>query len=104
MPARATNITIVNNTSQDFHGGSGSLVHVRRYGAESDGIMSGDEGWVNYKSAAGDMKFHFDNPFIGDNSYDTTGPDHFNISKSGGDGNECHVTWTITEKVGHGHK
>ncbi|SCN92325.1 uncharacterized protein FFE2_07340 [Fusarium fujikuroi] len=86
MPARATNITIVNNTSQDFHGGSGSLVHAA------------------IKSAAGDMKFHFDNPFIGDNSYDTTGPDHFNISKSGGDGNECHVTWTITEKVGHGHK
>ncbi|KAG5797185.1 hypothetical protein H9Q69_003794 [Fusarium xylarioides] len=119
MPARATNITIVNHTSQDFHSGSVNLQHgmLNRdvpdtipkgqsadLGAEADGIMSGDEGWVHYKTAAGDLKFHFDNPFIGDNSYDTTGPDSFSISSSGRDGNECYITWTVTEKVRYGHK
>ncbi|PNP76651.1 hypothetical protein FNYG_10070 [Fusarium nygamai] len=119
MPARATSITIVNKTSQDFHAGSGTLQHgiwnnnvpdtipkgqSADMGAESDGILSGDEGWVHYKSAAGEMTFHFDNPYVGDNSYDTTGPKSFNISSSGGDGNECHITWTVTENVGHGHK
>ncbi|KAF4951374.1 hypothetical protein FGADI_7572 [Fusarium gaditjirri] len=119
MPARSTSITIENRTSHDFHDGFGSLVHGEwnqnvpaaipkgqsaDMGAESDGIMSGDEGWVHFKSDAGDLKFHFDNPYIGSNSYDTTGPDRFNITSSGGDGDECHITWTVTEKVGHGHK
>ncbi|KAF5633181.1 crystal et79 [Fusarium sp. NRRL 25303] len=113
MPARSTQINIENHTSQDLHGGSGNLQHgiwavnvpdtiakgqSASMRAESDGVMSGDEGWVHYKSAAGDMTFHFDNPFVGDNSYDTSGPNHFSFSKSGGEGNNCIVTWTITEK------
>ncbi|KAF5637784.1 hypothetical protein F52700_4486 [Fusarium sp. NRRL 52700] len=119
MPARSTQMTIENHTSQDLHGGSGGLVHgIWSEGvpetipkgqsgtmrAESDGIMSGDQGYVYYKSAAGDMQFNFDNPFVGDNSYSTSVPDHFSVSKSGGAGNNCMLTWTITEKLGHGHK
>ncbi|KAF5687098.1 crystal et79 [Fusarium circinatum] len=90
--------------------------------AESDGIMSGDEGYVIYTSAAGDLTFNFDNPYVGDNSYHPSVPDQFNVSSSGGDGNNCIIpiqspvsascgdgnnciiTYTITEKLGHGHK
>ncbi|KAF5684631.1 crystal et79 [Fusarium denticulatum] len=119
MPPRSTQITIENHTSQDLHGGHGSLVHGAwsenvpdtipkgqsgTMRAESDGIMSGDEGRVFYTSAAGDLQFHFDNPFVGDNSYDTSVPDHFSISSSGGEGNNCIITYTVTEKLGHGHK
>ncbi|KAG7409944.1 13.6 kDa insecticidal crystal protein [Fusarium sp. MPI-SDFR-AT-0072] len=119
MPARATSITIENRTSHDLHDGWGSLNHGEwnrnvpavipkgqsaDMGAESDGIMSGDEGVIHYKSDAGELKFNFDNPFIGSNGYSASGPDSFNISSSGGDGNESHITWTVTEKVGHGHK
>ncbi|KAF5533820.1 hypothetical protein FMEXI_11614 [Fusarium mexicanum] len=119
MPARSTQITIENHTSEDLHDGSGSLVHgIWSEGvpgtipkgqsgtmrAESDGIMSGDEGYVFYTSASGKMQIHFDNPYVGDNSYNTQVPDHFNISGNGGEGNNCIITYTVTEKLGHGHK
>ncbi|KAF5592301.1 uncharacterized protein FSUBG_10194 [Fusarium subglutinans] len=119
MPARSTQITIENHTSQDFHGGHGGLDHgiwsenipdtipkgqSGTMRAESDGIMSGDQGYVIYTSAAGNLQFDFDNPYVGDNSYHPSVPNQFNVSSSGGDGNNCIITYTITEKLGHGHK
>jgi hypothetical protein len=111
MPARSTQINIENHSSQDLHGGNGNLQHgiwnvdvpgtipkgqSASMRAESCGVASGDEGWVHYKSAAGDMTFHFDNPFVGHNSYDTSGPDNLSFSTSGGEGDNCIATWTIS--------
>ncbi|KAF5603310.1 Crystal ET79 [Fusarium pseudocircinatum] len=119
MPARSTSITIENHTSHDFVSGSGGLAHGEwnsnipgvipkgqsaNIGAESNGFMTGDEGVVNYKCDKGDLAFNFDNPFIGSPSYGASGPDSFNISTRGGEEDQSHVTYTVTEKLGHGHK
>ncbi|KAF5965777.1 hypothetical protein FBULB1_12037 [Fusarium bulbicola] len=93
MPARSTQITIENHTSQDLHGGNGSLVHGIWSEGVPDTIPKGQSGTI-----------HFDNPYAGDNSYNTQVPDHFNISSNGGEGNNCIITYTVTEKLGHGHK
>ncbi|EWG54119.1 hypothetical protein FVEG_17247 [Fusarium verticillioides 7600] len=97
MPARSTQVNIENHSSQDLHGGNGSLLHGMWSVDVPDTIPKG-------QSATGEMTFHFDNPFIGNNSYDTSGPDSLSFSTSGGEGNNCIVTLTISDKVGHGHK
>jgi hypothetical protein len=38
---------------------------------------------------------HWDDPFIGSNSYDETAPAGFTLGHSGGDGNNASVTWNF---------
>ncbi|KAF5005105.1 hypothetical protein FDECE_8425 [Fusarium decemcellulare] len=112
MPARSTNITIINETSLDLnievselsHGiwsdGLGPVLTISSQDqgnmeAESDGIMTGDEGELRYSSSAGTFHFMFDNPWHGSNSYDEKAPSGYTITRSGGGGDNASVTWTI---------
>ncbi|KAJ3537585.1 hypothetical protein NM208_g6247 [Fusarium decemcellulare] len=112
MPARSTNITIINQTSLDLDLKSGILDHgtwsdglgpvntifAQDQGtmeAESDGFMTGDEGELRYSSSAGTFHFTFDNPWNGSNSYDEKAPSGYTITRSGGGGDNASVTWTI---------
>jgi hypothetical protein len=47
--------------------------------AESNGFATGTEGTVKYRleGVAGEASFHFDNPFAGSNSFDSSAPDGY---------------------------
>jgi len=82
------------------------------FGSESNGFMTGTEGhayfgfdhcspyvgdnrqWINPLPAV--LKLHWNNPYVGSNSYDSTGSDPlFMVYRSGGSGNNATVTWTV---------
>ncbi|KAF5636752.1 uncharacterized protein FTJAE_5948 [Fusarium tjaetaba] len=114
-PSRSTHCTIVNNTSLTLNLKGSGCDHGRwtlnfgpsdtantippndkkSFQAESAGVMTGDQGWVTYGSAAGDFNFTFNNPFSGSNGYSDTPAKDYNIKRDGGDGNDARVTWTI---------
>ncbi|KAF9765892.1 hypothetical protein IL306_001753 [Fusarium sp. DS 682] len=115
MPSRSTNIQVNNNTGQDLVLQDKSLDHgiwtagleppqlIRNGGqgtfqAESAGMMTGDQGQVNYSSSAGRFTLNFDNPYVGSNDYSETVPNGYSASRRGGGGDNSDITWTL-EKV-----
>jgi hypothetical protein len=66
-------------------------------GSESSGVATGTEGEVTYniEGTSGSAHFHWDNPFIGSNSYDESTPTGFKADRSGGDGDNATVNWTF---------
>src|ERR1700691_2904577 len=42
--------------------------------AESQGAATGCEGFVNYSCDLGTIQIHFDNPFVGSNTFSAAGP------------------------------
>lgn len=72
----------------------------KQYQAESQGFMTGTEGYSIYKIDDGlTVKFYFDNPYIGSNGYKTSvdgeGAGDYDVSFSGGGGNNSRVTYTL---------
>ncbi|WP_321910274.1 OmpL47-type beta-barrel domain-containing protein [Paraburkholderia sp. J11-2] len=69
--------------------------------SESSGVATGTEGEVFYDietapgQTAGTAHFHWDNPFVGSNSYDESVPDGYKAGRSGGDGDNATVNWTF---------
>jgi hypothetical protein len=64
--------------------------------SESCGVATGTEGEATYTFAAGgSAHFHWDNPFVGSNSYDQSAPVGYSAIRSGGDGNNATVSWTF---------
>jgi hypothetical protein len=76
--------------------------------SESDGFATGTEGHVHYRietdegEPIGTLNLHWDNPFIGSNSYDqsvspqaTDGGDGFSVGHLGGDGNDASVEFLL---------
>ncbi|MFJ5229956.1 SGNH/GDSL hydrolase family protein [Kitasatospora sp. NPDC088391] len=70
--------------------------------------MTGTEGRVRYVTqncftSSDDnrqVQLHWDNPYIGANSYDETGSDYatFRVDREGGSGFNTFVTWTVGQK------
>jgi hypothetical protein len=111
-PSRSTNVTIENHTGSDLvlgdngldHGewsqslSPPNLIHNGERGifqAESAGIMTGDQGHVDYSNSGGRFTFNFDNPFVGDNAYDQSVPSGFVASHNGGSGDNAEVIWKV---------
>ncbi|MFJ5231429.1 hypothetical protein ACIQBJ_16210 [Kitasatospora sp. NPDC088391] len=72
--------------------------------SESNGFMTGTEGTATYQlkkcvNPANNykwVKFHWDNPFRGSNSYDNNGTSAgVNITRSGGSGDNAVVTFVV---------
>jgi hypothetical protein len=69
--------------------------------SESDGFATGTEGEVTYDiqpvagQSDGTAHFHWDNPFIGSNSFDEATPVLYKADRSGGDGDNATVDWTF---------
>jgi hypothetical protein len=58
--------------------------------SEDDGAATGTEGTVTYGSdGGGALVFHWDNPFVGRNSYGQAAPDGCGLCFSGGTGNNA---------------
>jgi len=69
--------------------------------SESAGIATGTEGEVFYDietlpgQTGGQAHFHWDDPFVGSNSYDESVPDGYKADRSGGSGDNATVSWTF---------
>ena len=65
--------------------------------SESAGFMTGTEGWVIYRpeGVGKDIRLHWDNPFVGSNSYDESAPPGYLVGHAGGDGNDAEVEFRI---------
>lgn len=77
--------------------------------SESDGFMTGTEGRVSYRmedvdgNRLGELKLHWNNPFVGSNSYDESvapaasdaSDDGFSIAHVGGDGENANVRFVL---------
>ena len=75
----------------------------QQYQAESQGFMTGTEGYSLYKIDDGlTVKFYFDNPYIGANGYKVNlegqGTADYEGSFNGGGGNNASVTYTLKFK------
>ena len=117
MAARSVFVNFVNNSDVALTRGAGSLSHgiwtnepplrieagsTVSWESESDGFATGTEGEVTYNIEFGpgqlsteSAHFHWDNPFVGSNSYDDSTPVLFKVDKTGGDGDNATVNWTF---------
>ncbi|MFD3662791.1 GDSL-type esterase/lipase family protein [Streptomyces sp. NPDC058659] len=78
------------------------------WGSESSGLATGTEGNIRYVTRNcletsdnnRQVQLHWNNPFIGSNSYDENGSDFstFRIDRQGGVGNNTTVIWTVRQK------
>jgi hypothetical protein len=118
MAARSTIVTLENSTRFNLLLQSHSVDHGviveplpdiignwGRWKSESNGILTGTEGHATYSIhdlddvEHGLVHVHWDNPFLGSNSYDEsaspTGPDGFFVYHTGGSGNDAEVTFSL---------
>ena len=76
--------------------------------SESDGFLTGTEGTVTYQISddLGDLlgvpppfelHLHWDNPFVGSNSYDESAPAVFPLTRTGGGGDNATVSYALGE-------
>ncbi|MDR3519113.1 MAG: hypothetical protein P4M00_25230 [Azospirillaceae bacterium] len=120
MSARSTNVTLKNATTGLLVLTSSGLQHgvwnpapptiITPSGQgvwenDSDGFMTGDQGYVTYKlilgsASVGDVNFSWDNPYVGSNGYGESCPAGYNISYTGGSGNNAVVVVTLSIAAG----
>jgi hypothetical protein len=90
--------------------------------AESCGFMTGTEGFAIYQleGVPGEVRFDFDNPYYGDNSYRSSAPGGFVTAQVGGEGNRtvvfffirgagepavnCNPEWIVDDHLGVQHE
>ncbi len=70
--------------------------------AESDGVATGTEGTVWYRldipSSIGLVRLHWDNPFVGSNNFDQSGPDVVTVIRIGdGSGDDATAHWVVAD-------
>lgn len=71
------------------------------WASESSGVATGTEAEATYNietalgETGGSVHLHWDNPFVGSNSYDESLPFGYKSSRSGGDGDNAEVTWVF---------
>lgn len=89
---------------ENIGAGSQSKPTATVFAAESQGFMTGVEGYVVYWLADGKfaLKLYFDNPYAGGDSYGVSldGPlaDEYQGAYTGGEGDNATVTMTLTGK------
>ena len=124
MPARSTHVIFKNNTPFLLSRTDGGLDHgvftepfnfvdriapgaTADWETESDGVMTGTEGFVNYRIGDGPaaLHIHWDNPFISNfdrgNTYHEFVSDGFELFHTGGAGNNTVVNFTLAFSVPH---
>jgi hypothetical protein len=71
--------------------------------SESDGFMTGTEGSVRYGigTNGGEFTLHWDNPFVGHNSYDEQAPPGWTLLRSGGPGDNASVGYAFEQARWH---
>lgn len=110
-PSRSTNVTVVNELNNDLtvstsldHGEWTQGLHppnvIRAksrvtFQSESAGVATGTEGRATLTTGGNTFKIYWDNPFSGSNDYSQERPDGYDISRSGGSGDNAEVTFTI---------
>ncbi|HEX4961634.1 MAG TPA: hypothetical protein VF173_12395 [Thermoanaerobaculia bacterium] len=116
MAARSVTVNFVNNSDVALIQDSTSLSHgiwttqpparieagtTVSWESESSGVATGTEGEATFKietgpgQTDGSAHFHWDNPFVGSNSYDEATPVGYKVDRSGGDGDNATVNWTF---------
>lgn len=110
--ARTTEVLIENRTDKPLLGDSISVDHgeittrppktiapgkTGRLVAESNGVMTGNEGTVRYKlqGVPGVASFHWDNPYVGSNSFSSSAPAGFATDHTIGHANHTVVFFFI---------
>ncbi|MFF4498072.1 Crystal protein ET79 [Streptomyces sp. NPDC001546] len=64
--------------------------------SESEGVMTGTEGYANYTMAGGGtVSIRWDNPFSGSNKYQCQVPAPHRCTTSGGGGDNAYVTFAV---------
>ena len=119
MAARSTHVILVNDTGFTLSLTGSNLSHgewsagaappatvaansTASWQSESDGIATGTEGTADFAvlTTGASLHFHWDNPFIGSNSYDDAAPIGLPLSQSGGGGDNATVTWVLAQTAG----
>jgi hypothetical protein len=114
--SRSVTVNFVNSSDVALIGASGSLSHgiwthqpptrieagaTVSWESESSGVLTGTEGEVTYQietgpgQTAGTAHFHWDNPFVGSNSYDEAVPVGYKADRTGGGGDNATVNWSF---------
>ncbi|MFD5517835.1 aegerolysin family protein [Streptomyces sp. NPDC127066] len=111
--ARSTRVHVVNGTTTTLYRNYSSLSHgvwddgtppeaidggsQVVWGSHSSGVMTGTEGYARYSLGnAGEVSLHWDNPYVGSNSYSCTAPAGYSCARSGGSGDNAEVWFTIS--------
>lgn len=122
MAARSVKVNVVNNSKYIFYHNSDGLNHgvwvtyqgpystgpfqfakeidadggTGYFASESDGVMTGTQGWAAFQDMAGQqITFHWDNPWDGANSYSAPCFSGVKVSHTSGHGDNAEVTFTI---------
>lgn len=116
---RSIDIIVVNNTNQTLIWDDSGLEHGERkvvapdtiapgakgrWMLESCGIATGCEGWMHWQVGEGGpmLKVNYDNPDAGSNEYNCwvhpKEDTRYEVSKSGGDGNNARISFTIKNR------
>jgi hypothetical protein len=122
MAARSVSVSFVNKCDVALVSGGASLLHgiwttqpparieagqTVGWETESNGVATGTEGTAYYDieglGITSRSLFHWDNPFIGSNSYSESYPETFNVSRSGGGGDNANVTWVFDDASSTGN-
>ncbi|MEA2190904.1 MAG: hypothetical protein QOI73_1025 [Solirubrobacteraceae bacterium] len=61
--------------------------------SHSCGVATGTEFALDYRltNSGQNLHMHYDNPFVGSNSYSDQAPQGYQVARTGGDGNEAHL-------------
>ncbi len=116
MAARSVNVSFTNKSDVALILGGTSLLHGEwttepparieagqtvSWRSESNGVATGTEGTAYYDidglGITSRSLFHWDNPYVGSNSYSEVTPETFKASHSGGGGDNAHVTWVFDD-------
>lgn len=75
-----------------------------RWMLEQCGLMTGCEGWMHWKIGEDGpmLKVNYNNPYVGSNEYNCwvhpKEDTRYEVSKSGGDGNNAKITFTVKNR------
>lgn len=115
MAVRSVKITLVNETKESLKLNGDKILHgmwttkpprkiepfeTVEWQSESNGILTGTEGWVEYSVSDGSglAQFHWNNPYVGTNTYKHSAPTGYLTHDSGGSGHRTSVTFHFSTK------
>lgn len=110
--ARSTRVTVVNKTTVTWTRVDATLTHgtwaseppqtlaakaTGSWQSESNGFLTGTEGWAVYGTEVGQVEIYWNNPFSGSNNYKCRTPPSsgYSCRVSGGSGNNASVTFEV---------
>lgn len=110
--ARSTRVTVVNKTTVEWTRVDAVLSHGTwtsqppqtlaanasgTWQSESNGFLTGTEGWVVYGTEVGQVEIYWNNPFSGSNNYKCRTPPSsgYSCRVTGGSGNNASATFEV---------